>query len=149
MTRELTLRSFDIPTIHKFAVGFDTILDELMRVNAQQTNVNYPPYNIIKHNEDKFTIEVAVAGFRDGDIEIIVENNNLTIKGNQEQSTLEETVEYLHRGISARNFMRTFPLADHVEVLGASLENGVLSITLERRVPEEQKPKKIAITYNK
>lgn len=149
MTRELTLRTVDIPAIHKFAVGFDNIFNELLRLNAQQTNVNYPPYNLVKHNEDKFTIELAVAGFRDSEIEITVENGTLIVKGNQEQSTLDETVEYVHKGISARQFARTFPLADHVEVLGATLEHGILSITLERRVPEEQKPKKIAITYNK
>ena len=83
MTRELNLRSFDIPSIHKFAVGFDGIFDELMRVNAQQVNTNYPPYNIVKHSEDAFAIELAVAGFREGDINITLEKNVLTIKGEQ------------------------------------------------------------------
>ena len=83
MTRELTLRSLDIPSIHKFGIGFDSILDELMRVNAQQTNTNYPPYNIVKHSEDAFAIELAVAGFREGDINITLEKNVLTIKGEQ------------------------------------------------------------------
>ena len=151
MTRELNLRSFDIPSIHKFAVGFDGIFDELMRINAQQTNTNYPPYNIVKHSEDAFAIELAVAGFREGDINITLEKNVLTIKGEQTESLeeLEKDVEYLHRGISARNFDRTFTLADYVEVLGAKAENGILTIELERQVPEEQKPKTVAITYNK
>ena len=151
MTRELTLRSLDIPSIHKFGIGFDSILDELMRVNAQQTNTNYPPYNIVKHSEDAFAIELAVAGFREGDINITLEKNVLTIKGEQTVSLdeLEKDVEYLHRGISARNFDRTFTLADYVEVLGAKAENGILTIELERQVPEEQKPKTVAITYNK
>jgi molecular chaperone IbpA len=151
MTRELTLRSLDIPSIHKFGIGFDSILDELMRVNAQQTNTNYPPYNIVKHSEDAFAIELAVAGFREGDINITLEKNILTIKGQQTESLdeLEKEVEYVHRGISARNFDRTFTLADYVEVLGAKAENGILTIELERQVPEEQKPKTVAITYNK
>ena len=151
MTRELTLRSLDIPSIHKFGIGFDSILDELMRVNAQQTNTNYPPYNIVKHSEDAFAIELAVAGFREGDVKITLEKNVLTIKGEQTVSLdeLEKDVEYVHRGISARNFDRVFTLADYVEVIGAKAENGILTIELERQVPEEQKPKTVAITYNK
>jgi len=151
MTRELTLRTLDIPSIHKFGIGFDSILDELMRVNAQQTNTNYPPYNIVKHSEDAFAIELAVAGFREGDIKITLEKNVLTVKGEQTLSLdeLEKEVEYVHRGISARNFDRVFTLADYVEVLGAKAENGILTIELERQVPEEQKPKTVAITYNK
>lgn len=151
MTRELTLRSLDIPTIHKFGIGFDNMIDELMRVNAQQANTNYPPYNIVKYSEDTFSIELAVAGFREGDITLTVEKNVLTIKGEQTQDLddLVKEVEYLHRGISARNFTRTFTLADHVEVLGAKAENGILKIDLERKIPEEQKPKTIAISYNK
>ncbi len=151
MTRELTLRTLDIPSIHKFGIGFDNILDELMRVNAQQVNTNYPPYNIVKRSEDAFAIEIAVAGFREGDVNITLEKNVLTITGAQttDLEELEEEVEYLHRGISARNFTRTFTLADHVKVLGAAAENGILKIELERQVPEEQKPKTVAITYNK
>jgi molecular chaperone IbpA len=151
MTRELTLRTLDIPSIHKFGIGFDSILDELMRVNAQQTNTNYPPYNIVKHSEDAFAIELAVAGFREGDIKITLEKNVLTVKGEQTLSIdeLEKEVEYVHRGISARNFDRIFTLADYVEVIGAKAENGILTIELERQVPEEQKPKTVAITYNK
>jgi molecular chaperone IbpA len=151
MTNQLTLRSFDIPSIHKFGIGFDNLFDELLRVNAQQANTNYPPYNIIKNDEDHFMIELAVAGFREGDINITVEKNVLTVKGEQTQDLdeLEKEVEYVHRGISARNFTRTFTLADHVEVIGAKAENGILMINLERKVPEEQKPKTIAIAYNK
>jgi molecular chaperone IbpA len=148
----LSLRSLDIPSIHKFAVGFDNVFDELLRINAQQANgSNYPPYNVVKHDDDHFAIELAVAGFNIGDISITVEKNLLTIKGEQTQSLdeLEKEVEYLHRGISARSFARTFTLAEHVEVTGATSENGILNIELERRVPDEQKPKTIAISYNK
>ena len=152
MTNQLTLRSLDIPSIHKFAVGFDNVFDELMRTNAQQANAaNYPPYNIVKHDDDHFAIELAVAGFNDGDISVTVEKNMLSIKGEQTQSLdeLEKEVEYLHRGISARSFSRTFTLAEHVEVTGAKSANGILKIELERKVPEEQKPKAIQISYTK
>jgi molecular chaperone IbpA len=148
MTNTLTLRSFDVPSIHKFAVGFDNIFDELMRVSSQQSQQNYPPYNVVKHNEDKFVIELAVAGFREGDINVTVEKNQLTIEGEQAVD-IDSNVEYLHRGISARSFTRTFTLADYVEVVDANVTNGILAITLERKVPEELQPKKIAITFNK
>lgn len=146
MTNTLTLRSLDIPSIHKFAVGFDNMFDELLRTS--QANTNYPPYNIVKHGDDNFAIELAVAGFKDGEINIQVERNQLTVKGEQ-LLELDNQVEYLHRGISARSFSRTWTLADHVEVAGAKSENGILTISLERKVPEEQKPKSIAITYTK
>ena len=146
MTNQLTLRSLDIPSIHKFAVGFDNMFDDLMRTS--QASTNYPPYNIVKHGDDNFAIELAVAGFKDGEINIEVERNQLTVKGEQAVD-LDNQVEYLHRGISARSFTRTWTLADHVEVAGAKSENGILTISLERKVPEEQKPKTIAINYTK
>ena len=92
-----------------------------------------------------------MAGFREGDVKITLEKNVLTIKGEQTVSLdeLEKDVEYVHRGISARNFDRVFTLADYVEVISAKAENGILTIELERQVPEEQKPKTVAITYTK
>ena len=144
----LTLRSFDVPSIHKFAVGFDSMFDELMRVSSQQSQQNYPPYNVVKHDENKFVIELAVAGFREGDLNVTVEKNLLTIEGEQ-AIDIDHKVEYLYRGISARSFTRTFTLADHVEVVNATVTNGILAITLERQIPEELQPKKIAIEFNK
>lgn len=144
----LTLRSLDIPSIHKFALGFDNMFDEILRNTTQQSSTNYPPYNVIKHSEDKFTIELAVAGFKEGDINVQVERNQLTVFGDQ-ATELTDGREYLHRGISARSFTRVWTLADNVEVKGAQVANGILTISLERYVPEEQKPKKIAISYNK
>ena len=120
MTNTLTLRSFDIPSIHKFAVGFDGVFDEILRLSNQQKDTNYPPYNIVKHSDNKFVIELAVAGFKDGDINVTVDKNLLTVEG-QQALELNSNVEYLHRGISARNFSRTFTLADHVEVVDPSL----------------------------
>ena len=146
MTNTLSLRSIDIPSIHKFAVGFDSMFDELLRTTTQQTN--YPPYNVVKHSDDKFSIEVAVAGFKDGDIEVEVENNQLSVTGNQ-ATNIDTGVEYLHRGISARGFVRSWTLADHVNVTGAKVVDGILTVDLERVVPEEKRPRKIAITYTK
>lgn len=147
MTQNLTLRSLDIPSIHKFGIGFDSIFDELNRLTASQTT-NYPPYNIVKVDEDRFNIEIAVAGFRDGDISVVVEKSNLTVKGEQ-KTDIDAPVEYLYRGISARSFARSFTLADHVEVEGATVENGILMIQLARRVPDADKPRQIDIIYTK
>lgn len=145
MTKTLSLRSLDIPSIHKFGIGFDNMFDELMRMNSQQS-LNYPPYNIVKHTDDSFNIEVAVSGFSEGEIEVNLDNRVLTIKGQKKEDLV---AEYLHKGISTRDFVREFTLAEHVEVINASQKDGILSIQLERIVPEEKKPKAIAITYTK
>lgn len=147
--KTLTLRSFDIPELHKFGIGFDNMFDKLMRVSAHQ-QTNYPPHNIIKLDEDNFIIQLATAGFCEGEIDINLEKNILTIKGSQLPTQADNSeVEYLVRGISMRDFERTFTLAEYVEVTGAIVSNGILSINLKRIVPEEKKPKSIAITYQK
>jgi molecular chaperone IbpA len=148
MTKSLTLRSLDIPQINKFGIGFDNIFDELMRVTAQQVNTNYPPHNVIKTGEHTVTIEIAVAGFEEGDIDITVEKNVMTVNGARHR-TEPENVEYLHRGIGSRDFKQTFQLSEYVEIKNAVIKNGILSIFLERIIPEEKKPKTIAITYSK
>lgn len=144
----LTLRSIDIPSIHKFGIGFDTVLDELMRVSSGQTASNYPPHNVIKTGDNTVTIEMAVAGFEEGEIHISTENNVLTIHGQQFRNE-PVNYEYLHRGLSSRDFTQNFRLADYVEVKDATIKNGILTILLEREVPEEKKPKSIAINFNK
>jgi molecular chaperone IbpA len=146
MTKTLSLRSFDIPQLHRFGIGFDHMFDELMRVNAQQSNSNYPPHNVIKTGENTLTIEVAVAGFAEGEIDINVERQILTVAGSVKRNDDAEC-EYLHRGISRRDFRQSFTLADHVEVKSASVRDGILSVYLEREVPESARPKSIAITY--
>ena len=145
MTKTLTLRSFDIPQLHKFGLGFDNLFDDLMRVSNMQSNSNYPPHNVIKTGEDTFTIEIAVAGFAEGEIDISLNKRQLLIKGERKRED-DADREYLHRGISRRDFTHTFTLADHIEVRNASIENGILSVYLERQVPEEARPKSIAIT---
>jgi molecular chaperone IbpA len=148
MTKTLTLRSFDIPAIHKFGIGFDNMFDELMRVSAQQSSTNYPPYNIVQINEDEYMISLAVAGFGLDNLSVTKDKKFLIIEGKEYQSDSEKIVpNYLHKGISNRDFRREFQLADHVEISNAHLELGILSVYLKREVPEDAKPKTIAITY--
>jgi molecular chaperone IbpA len=148
MTKTLTLRSFDIPTLTKFGIGFDNMFDELMRVSAQQSSTNYPPYNIVQINEDEYTISLAVAGFGLDNLSVTKDKNFLVIEGKEYQHNSEKIVpNYLHKGISNRDFRREFQLADHVEISNAHLELGILSIHLTREVPEEAKPQAIAITF--
>ena len=148
MTKTLTLRTFDLPAIHKFGIGFDNLFDDLMRVNAQQSNTNYPPYNIVQINEDEYMISVAVAGFGHDNLSVTKDKKTLVIEGKHATEAMETAeINYLHKGISERSFRREFTLADHVEISNAHLELGILSIHLKREVPEEAKPKTIAITY--
>ena len=149
MTKTLTLRSFDLPAIHKFGIGFDNMFDELMRVSAQQGNTNYPPYNIVQVNEDEYMISVAVAGFKLDNLSVTKDKKVLIIEGKQTMGDLadDEEVNYLHKGISERSFRREFQLADHVEITNAHLELGILNVRLKREVPEDAKPKTIAISY--
>ena len=146
----LTLRSFDIPSIHKFGIGFDSMFDELNRLHSLQSNTNYPPYNVVQITEDEYMISLAVAGFGLDNLSVTKDKNFLIIEGKNtiKEEDLNET-NYLHRGISARDFRREFKLADHVEIENAHLELGILNVHLKREIPEEQKPKSIAITYTK
>jgi molecular chaperone IbpA len=152
MTKTLTLRTFDLPSIHKFGIGFDNMFDELMRVNAQQSSTNYPPYDIVQINDDEYMISLAVAGFGADNLSVTKDKKTLVIEGKHSRDTVDNedaTAKYLHKGISERSFRREFTLADHVEIGNAHLELGILSIHLKREVPEEAKPKSIAITYTK
>ena len=148
MTKTLTLRSFDIPTLTKFGIGFDNMFDELMRVSAQQSSTNYPPYNIVQISEDEYMISLAVAGFGLDNLSVTKDKKFLIIEGKEYNPDCEKIVpNYLHKGISNRDFRREFQLADHVEISNAHLELGILSVYLKREVPEDAKPKTIAITY--
>ena len=147
MTKTLTLRALDIPSVHKFGIGFDRMFDELQRLTEQQSS--YPPYNILKINDNQFVIELAVAGFSEGEIEVAVEKNILVIKGSKVKSIDEAPKEYVVKNIANRDFDRTFTLAEYVEVVDAVVSNGILSVYLEIKVPDEKLPKRIAISYNK
>ena len=148
---QLQIHTLDLPTfvnqIHRQAIGFDTLFEQLNRNFANSKSDNYPPHNVVRLDDSHYVIEVAVAGFAEDEIDVELKDNVLTVRG--EQAKPEAEVEYLHKGISARNFTRTFPLAEHIEVRGATVKNGILAIALEQIVPEEDKPKKIAITFQK
>jgi molecular chaperone IbpA len=148
MTKTLSLRSMDIPQLTKFGIGFDNIFDEILRVNAQQSNINYPPYDIVQINENEFMINVAVAGFGANNLTVTKEKNCLIIEGVHCRTNLSEpdaTYTFLHKGISERTFRREFRLADYVQIENVTLELGILNVHLKREVPEEQKPKQFAI----
>jgi molecular chaperone IbpA len=108
-------------------------------------NTSFPPYNIKQLGEDRYQIEMAVAGFSKKDLKIDLANNQLTVEGAQESSSESEAGDYLYKGIAARQFRQSFALADHVKVLGSELKDGVLKIELERQIPEEKKPRSIEI----
>lgn len=136
------INTLNLPTF----IGFNRLFDEMDRVFENSNKGGYPPYNVIRTNDNVFGIEVAVAGFGMDDLDIIKDGNILRISGNSQES--ESTVEYVHRGIGGRAFTREFTIADHVEVIDATLDNGILKVNLERIVPEALQPKKIAITSN-
>jgi len=141
MTRLTTL---DLPSFHRATIGFDRMFDELERTFANSQSNGYPPYNIAQINEDEYMISLAVAGFGMDNLSIEKDKNVLKIEGTAPKGG--ENVNYLHKGIGGRNFRREFTLADHVEVVNAGLELGMLNIHLKREVPEELQPKKIEIT---
>jgi molecular chaperone IbpA len=152
MTKTLTLRSFDIPQLHKFGIGFDTMFDDLQRMHSQHLNSNthYPPYNVVQISDDEYMISLAVAGFGLDNLSVTKDKNFLIIEGKEYQSDSEQIVpNYLHKGISNKDFRREFQLADYVEIENAHLELGILNVHLKREIPEEQKPKTIAISYTK
>ena len=128
-------------------VGFDRIFDRITRMHETATKATgYPPYNIMRNTDTQYSIEMAVAGFTEVDLDITLKEGVLTVKGNAEA---KEDKNYVHRGIAARSFVRTFTLADTIEISGASLENGMLIIGLENMIPEEKKERKIAISSYK
>lgn len=142
------MRSYDFSPLFRSTVGFDRmtqLMDAAMR-GADHAD-GYPPYNIEKHGEDKYRITLAVAGFRPEDVEIVAQENTLSIRGKAEAAGDERQV--LHRGIAARAFERKFQLADHIRVTDAEMEHGLLHVSLEREVPEALKPRRIEIATRK
>jgi molecular chaperone IbpA len=145
------ITTMDLSPFYRNTIGIDRLFDRIMGQidHASNANTNYPPYNILKIGEETFEIQVAVAGFTQGEFEVTVNDGELVITGEKiPEATLVGT-EYIHQGISARKFIRTFTLADYVEVVTAEAKDGILSIRLERKIPEAAKPKTIAIAYAK
>ena len=144
------MRTFDFAPFYRSTVGFDQLFSMLDQVSGAESAAapGYPPYNIKRSGENAYNISVAVAGFAGADLSIEVKENVLTIRGNK-QSSGEEESDLIYQGIAERNFERKFQLADHVQIKGASLENGLLQVDLLRVVPEAMKPRAIPITTAK
>lgn len=140
MTRTYTFNAASLGG--PWAIGFDNLWDRLHNIETVNSSSNYPPYNIIKHDAENWSIELAVAGFKRDELDVELAEGVLTISAKAE-STDEK--EYVHRGLAKRAFTRKWTLADDVVVRDASLTDGVLSIKLERIIPEEKKPRKIDI----
>jgi molecular chaperone IbpA len=139
------MRTFDLAPLYRSTVGFDRLFSLLDQVTGVEATPGYPPYNIERTGENAYRISVAVAGFSEADLAIEAKENTLQIRGAKKESTEEKKGEVLHQGIAARAFERRFQLADHVEVRGATLENGLLHVDLVRQIPEAMKPRQIPI----
>lgn len=138
------MRSFDLSPLYKTTVGFDHLASMFDAMTNDVNGSGYPPYNIERTGDNDYRISMAVAGFGEDELNIVVKENTLTVTG--EKNAEETKSEFLHHGIAARNFNQRFELADHVKVSSAKLENGLLHIDLVREIPEAMKPKTISIT---
>ena len=138
------MRGFDYSPFYRATVGFDRVFDLLDSVVTQPGANGYPPYNIEKAGDNAYRIVMAVAGFSEAELNVTQKENELLVTG-QSAPGADEGKEYLYRGIAGRNFERRFQLADHVKVTGAKLANGLLTIELQREIPEEKKPRAIEI----
>ncbi|UTV27772.1 Hsp20 family protein [Photobacterium atrarenae] len=138
------MRTLDFTPLYRSAIGFDRLFNQ-MEQNLNTNNGGYPPYNIEQRGENQYRITMAVAGFAEAQLDITQQQNKLIVRGTRETQDTDEAREYLYQGIAERDFERKFQLADHMKVTGADMENGLLHIELEREVPEEDKPRKIAI----
>ena len=133
-----------LDALNRALVGFDQMFDQMERRFANSVNNNYPPHNILRLEENEYAIQLAVTGFDKNEISVTVENNVLVVKG-ESMTTDYAPEQYLHRGLATRDFVKEFPLAEHIEVVGAETKNGMLTIKLVRNVPESAKPKVIDI----
>jgi molecular chaperone IbpA len=140
------MRHVDFSPLYRSTVGFDRLFSMLDQIGQPDSGQTYPPYNIERTGEDAYRVTMAVAGFGENEISIEAHRNVLTVKGEKAEESANEGAELLYRGIASRAFERRFQLADHVEVTGATLKNGLLHVDLKRNIPEEMKPRKIAIT---
>ena len=137
----------DLSPFYRQSVGVDRLFDRILTQFDQTAQVgNYPPHDIARTGEETYEIRLAVAGFAQGEIDVTFHDSQLTVTGEKKRED-DAAYEYIHRGISARKFTRSFTLADHVEVKSALAQDGILTICLERIVPETARPKSIAITY--
>lgn len=133
-----------LDSLSRALIGFDTMFDQMERRFANQVSNNYPPFNILKWNEDQYEIQIAITGFEKDEIKVEVEQNQLNVYGESKELSLGDAM-YIHRGLATRNFERSFTLAEHMEVKSAEIKNGMLRIQIFRNVPESAKPKIIDI----
>jgi len=133
-----------LDSLSRALIGFDTMFDQMERRYGNSVNNNYPPHNILRLGDNDYAIQLAVTGFAKSEINVTVEDNVLIVKG-ESMTTDYEPEQYLHRGLATRDFSKEFPLAEHIEVSGAEIANGMLTIKLIRNVPESAKPKVIDI----
>ena len=138
------MNRFDFTPYRRNTVGFDRLFELLETTGRAAQNENYPPFNIERTGENDYKITVAVAGFKKDEITVEVDQDQLVIKG-QKSETANTTTVYMHRGLSARDFVRQFTLAEHMIVNGATIQDGVLQVNIQRIVPEELKPRLIDI----
>ena len=139
-----TIDAAHLANLSRALVGFDTMFDQMERRFANQVSNNYPPFNILKWNEDQYEIQIAITGFEKEEIRVEVERNQLSVFGESKEMSLGDAM-YLHRGLATRDFEKTFTLAEHMEVKLAEIRNGMLRIQLFRNVPESEKPRIIDI----
>jgi molecular chaperone IbpA len=138
--------TFNLAPFYRSTIGFDRLFSMLDQVaDFEGTTAGYPPYNIERTGDNAYRISVAVAGFSEPELSIVAKENTLTIRGDKQTKADEKNGDVLYQGIAARAFERVFQLADHVEVKGARLENGLLHVDLTREVPEAMKPRQIPI----
>ncbi|HEY7006140.1 MAG TPA: Hsp20 family protein [Sphingomicrobium sp.] len=136
--------AFDFAPYRRSTVGFDRLFD-MLENSTGQTQENYPPFDLIKKGENDYTIQLAVAGFKPDEIDITAQQNVLLVSGRKSDETDQQDGDFIYRGIANRSFERRFALADHIQVKGADLKDGLLSIELVREIPEAMKPRKIDI----
>ena len=137
--------AFDFAPFRRSTVGFDRLFDMLENSSIGGTQENYPPFDLIKAGENEYRIELAVAGFKPDEIDITSQQNQLIVTGRKNEETEQKGSDYIYRGIANRSFERRFALADHIQVRGADLKDGMLAIELVREIPEAMKPRKIGI----
>jgi molecular chaperone IbpA len=136
---------FDTNALNKALLGFDSLFDNFEQRFTNQINNNYPPYNIVKKDENNYEIEVAVTGFLPEEVTVEIDQNQLIIKGERKREE-DADAQYLHRGLATRDFTRSWTLAEHMEVGTGTIKNGVLRIALQRVIPEALKPRILQIT---
>ena len=137
--------AFDFAPYRRSTVGFDRLFDLLENSNLGQGQENYPPFDLIKKGENDYTIQLAVAGFKNDEIDITAQQNVLLVSGKKSDEADDNGGDFIYRGIANRSFERRFALADHIVVKGADLKDGLLSIELVREIPEAMKPRKISV----